>query len=120
MNLIELNISPLALIGFVLFFIVIFIAMLIRLYRNVRYLRNRKNTQHTKIKDLRLSKMLNYSGIPFTHYLRNTNDLEKERHIWVCENCPNPELCEKVFAGENVDVAAICPNHPRLQRLQPD
>jgi hypothetical protein len=44
--------------------------------------------------------------------------MDKERHIWACERCPEPDECEHMFLGEDIDPDTFCPNYDELKKLK--
>lgn len=104
-------------LGIVLLFLIIF--TLYKISSNISLLKSRRSNQIKRVQDLKLREMLDYLNIPFRQYLHKTSELDKERHIWACQNCPHPEECKQLLDGEPVDmdIQEICPNHHRIKDL---
>lgn len=112
-----MNPASLMILAIILLLMLIF--TLYKLFSNITFLRARHRDQIRRVKNLRLSRMLEHLGIPFKHYLHRTSELDKERHIWACQSCPHPEECKQLLNGEQVDmgIEEICPNNHRLKNL---
>lgn len=113
------DISPqtLMIIGAVL--AVIFVLMLLRICCDIGFLRKKRNEQTSRIHGLLLSNMIDRLNISRKTYFRKTSDLDKERHIWKCEHCPEPEECGHMFLGdESIDPQTFCPNYDELKSLR--
>ncbi len=96
---------------------VLFVIMLVGMYRSFNLSRASRQQIIKRIRSLPLSEMLVRLNIPLSRYLRKTSDLDEERHTWVCEHCPNPEECQHMLQGENVDPETFCPNYNELKNL---
>ena len=82
---------------------VLFVGMVLRLYCDVRFLRKSRKDLDNRIGRLRLNDMIGRLHINRNKYMNRTSDLDKERHIWACERCPEPDDCERMFEGEDLD-----------------
>ena len=118
MNPVNNDINPITLIILGISLVVLIIFTLFKISQNVRLLRSRRSNQIDRIKNLKLSRMLEYLNIPFSQYLHNTSELDKERHMWACKNCQHPKQCKRLLEGEALNIKNICPNYPRLKDLQ--
>lgn len=98
---------------------ILFFIMVIGMYRSFKFSSESRKQAKQRIRSLYLGDMLDRLGIPLGRYLRKTSDLEKERHTWVCEHCPNPDSCERMLRGENIDPLTFCPNYSELKHLDP-
>lgn len=96
----------------------IFIVMVVGLYRNVKVLRERHKDQAARVNKLLLSDMLKRLNIGVKNYFAMTTDIDKERHIQACQNCAKPEECERMLLGEAINPHTFCPNASDLERLQ--
>ena len=112
------DISPQALIIIGTALAVIFVFIVCRMYCDIRVLRKGRKELDQRIQHLRLNDMIGRLKINREKYLLKTSDLDKERHIWACEHCPEPEECEDMFAGEDIDPETFCPNADELERLK--
>ena len=97
---------------------VLFALVVLRICCDVRVLRRGREELHNRIKRLRLNDMIERTGIKHETYFHKTSDLDKERHIWACEHCPEPEECEQMFEGENIDPHNFCPNIDELEDIK--
>jgi len=97
---------------------VIFVVIAFRMCCDIKILRKKRKEQNDKIHGLLLSNMLDRLNIPLKSYFRNTSDLEKERHIWRCEQCRELEDCEHMLLGDDIDPITFCPNNPELEKLK--
>ena len=97
---------------------VVFILIACRLYCDIRFLRKGRNEQQARIGMLRLNDMIARLKINKNKYFARTSDMDRERHIWACEHCPEPESCEHMFEGENLDPHHFCPNIDELERIK--
>ena len=95
-----------------------FVIVLFVVFRDLRILRKGKEDVDHRITRLRLNDMLARLGISHQKYFHNTSDLDRERHIWACERCPEPEECEHMFEGENIDPHTFCPNIDELEEIK--
>lgn len=93
--------------------------MVVGMCRNIKLLRESRKEMTGKIQSLLLCNMLDHLSISIKSYFRKTSDLDKERHIRICQNCTNPEVCERMLLGENIDPDSFCPNYHELKYLQP-
>lgn len=100
--------------------VILFILMIVNVIHNLRFLSERRRDLMQRVGELRLSKMLLLQNIPLKKYFEKTSDVEKSRHIWACERCPNSDECNQALAGEDLDAQDFCPNYPRLKGLKPD
>ena len=113
------DISPLALMIIGVVLAVIFILMMVRICCDVGFLCRKRKEQHNRIHRLLLSNMIDRLKIPHETYFRKTSDLDKERHIWACEHCPEPEECGDMFLGDDsIDPENFCPNYDELKKLK--
>ena len=87
-------------------------------WRDKAILRKSHDDIDHRVQRLRLADMIARIGIPFRRYDHKTSDMDKERHIWACEHCPEPEKCERMFDGEDLDPANFCPNYRELKKLK--
>jgi hypothetical protein len=112
------DISPqtLTLIGITLG--LVFIVMFFRICCDIRLLRKARKDQAERVRGLLLSNMLERLNIPLKDYFKKTSDMDNERHIWACEHCPEPDDCEHMFLGENIDPETFCPNYDQLKSLK--
>ena len=97
---------------------VIFLVIAFRMCCDIKILRKKRKEQNERIRGLLLSNMLDRLNIPLKSYFRNTSDLEKERHIWRCEQCRELEDCEHMLFGEDIEPNTFCPNNPELEKLK--
>lgn len=112
------DISPQTLIIIATALAVIFVFIVCRIYCDIRVLRKGRKEQAERIRGLLLSNMLDRLKISPKKYFRNTSDMDKERHIWACEHCPEPDECEHMFLGEDIDPETFCPNYDELKKLK--
>lgn len=100
---------------------VLFVIMLVGMCRSFRFSRNSRKQAIGKVRKLLLGDMLGRLNISLSRYYRHTSDLDRERHAWVCENCPEPEKCLDMLIGEDLDPdpATFCPNYDELKYLNP-
>lgn len=112
------SINPLTLIFLGISLVVLIIFTLLRVAQNLRLLKSRRSNQIKRVQKLTLSRMLEHLNIPLKYYVAQTSELDKERHMWACQNCPHPKECQRLLDGESLDVTEICPNHSRLKPLQ--
>jgi hypothetical protein len=96
----------------------IFVAMFFRICCDIRLLRKGRKDQAERVRGLLLSNMLERLNIPLKDYFKKTSDMDKERHIWACEHCPEPDECEHMLLGENIDPETFCPNYGQLKSLK--
>ena len=96
----------------------IFVVMLIIILRDIHILSKSRKELNSRVRRLLLSNMIERIGIPLDKYLRKTSDLDKERHIWACEHCPEPDDCEHMFEGEEIDPHTFCPNVDELEKIK--
>ena len=96
-----------------IFVIVVFIVL-----RDLRILRKGREDVDRRMRRLRLSDMIDRCKIKRDKYFRKTSDLDRERHIWACEHCPEPEVCEHMFEGEDIDPHTFCPNIDELDEIK--
>ena len=96
----------------------IFIVMLFRICCDIRLLRKARKDQAERVRGLLLSNMLERVNIPLKDYFKKTSDMDKERHIWACEHCHEPDECERMFLGENIEPKTFCPNYDELKKLK--
>jgi hypothetical protein len=99
---------------------VLFIVMVFGMWRNIIFLRACHKEMIARIRELRLSKMLGHLNIPLARYYHKTSDLDKERHIRKCKSCPDPEQCQSMLEGEDVEPYTFCPNYYELRKLEAD
>ena len=97
---------------------VIFALIVCRIYCDIRVLQKGRKEQAERIRGLLLSNMLDRLKISPKEYFRKTSDMDKERHIWACEHCPEPDECEHMFLGEDIDPGNFCPNYDELESLK--
>jgi len=97
---------------------VIFVLIVCRLFCDVRFLRKGRKEQEKRIRSLRLNDMIARLKINKSKYLAKTSDMDRERHIWACEHCHEPEACEHMFQGEDLDPHSFCPNIDELEDLK--
>ena len=69
------------------------------------------------IQKLLLVDMLARLNVPLKRYFQKTSEKDQVRHIIACQNCPNPEKCQKVLLGDEADPTTFCPNYGELKRL---
>ena len=112
------DISPQVLLIIGIIVGVLFAAMVLRICCDVRVLRKGRAELDSRIKRLRLNDMIERTGIKRETYLHKTSDMDKERHIWACEHCPEPGECEHMFEGENIDPHTYCPNIDELEDIK--
>lgn len=68
-----------------------------------------------RISQLRLSKMLDYLGVPVERYVSRLPLSEIETHIYNCSHCQNLEACDHCLRdGHPVDDMHFCPNYDSL------
>ena len=97
--------------------VLLFFIMVIGMWRSFKFSRANRREMAGRIRSLFLGDMLERLNIPLSRYFRKTSDLDKERHTWACENCPNPEQCQCMLQGENIDPKIFCPNFEELKHL---
>ena len=97
---------------------VVLILIVCRLYCDIRFLRKGREDQQARIGKLRLNDMIARLKINRNKYFARTTDMDRERHIWACEHCPEPGTCEHMLEGENLDPHDFCPNIDELERIQ--
>ena len=112
------DISPQTLMILGITLAVIFLFVVFRICCDIKIIRKSRKEQHSRIRGLLLSNMLDRLNIPLKSYFRKTSDLDKERHIWKCEHCPEPGECESMFLGEDIDPETFCPNYDELEKLE--
>ena len=99
---------------------ILFVVMVFGMWRNIIYLHASHKAMTRRLKALRISKMLSRLNITLSRYYHKTSDLDKERHIRKCESCPDPEQCDSMLAGEDIDPYTFCPNYHELRKLKAD
>ena len=97
---------------------VLFVIMLIGMYRSFRFSRASNRQAKQRIQALPLADMLKRLRIPLSRYIRKSSDLEMERQTWACEHCPSPEACNRMLSGEDLDPDTFCPNSSELKELK--
>lgn len=97
---------------------VIFVLIACRMYFDIRVLRKGRKEQAERIRGLLLSNMLDRLKISRKKYFQKTSDMDKERHIWACEHCPEPDECEDMFLGADINPDTFCPNYDELTKLK--
>ena len=112
------DISPQVLLIIGIIIGILFAAVVLRMCCDVRVLRKARKELDNRIKRLRLNNMIERTGISHEKYWNRTTDLDKERHIWACEHCPEPEECEHMFEGEPIDPHTFCPNIDELDAIK--
>ncbi|MEA1890146.1 MAG: DUF6455 family protein [Pseudomonadota bacterium] len=66
----------------------------------------------SRIKLLRMHKMLQAMGIDTSHYARRHPINEIEMHLKRCQQCSNTEQCDnELDSGKLVDAEKYCPNN---------
>lgn len=111
------DISPQILVILGITLTVIFVIMVLRICCDINVLHKSRKQQKARIKGLLLSNMLGRLNIPLKKYDRKTSDLDKERHIWLCEHCAKPEECERILLGEDINPRGFCPNFEELEKI---
>jgi len=112
------DISPQTLMILGIIMGIVLALIVLRICCDIRVLRKSRKDQVTRIQGLLMSNMLDRLNIPLKDYFRKTSDLDKERHIWSCEHCPEPEDCEHMFLGEDIEPETFCPNYDELEKLK--
>jgi len=107
------TVMVLGIIVLVLFVIVVFVVI-----RNSIILFRARKDQHSRIKGLLLSNMIQRLDIPFSKYTHSTTDLEKEKHIWSCQHCHDLGECESMFLGKKTNPQGFCPNFDELKKIR--
>ena len=112
------DISPqiLVIIGIVV--VILFAGMVLRRFCDVWFLRKSRKDLDNRIGRLRLTDQIGRLHINRNKYMTRTSDLDKERHIWACERCPEPDDCERMFEGEDLDPHEFCPNINELEDIK--
>ena len=72
---------------------ILFAVMVLRICCDVRVLRKSRKELDQRIGRLRLNDMINRLKLNRRTYNHKTSDLDKERNIWACEHCREPEDC---------------------------
>ena len=96
----------------------IFAIVIIVVFHDMSILEKSHQDLDRRVLKLRLGDMLGRLNISLRKYDHKTSDLEKERHMWICEHCPHPDKCERMFQGENIDPRSFCPNYEELKKLK--
>ena len=112
----DISSQTLMIIGITLAIIFAFIAF--RICCDIKVLRKNRKKQHERVRGLLLSNMLERLNIPLKNYFRSTSDLEKELHIWRCEQCRQLEECEHMLLGEDIAPDTFCPNNAELEKIK--
>jgi hypothetical protein len=112
------DISPQTLMNLGIILAIVFVFVVFVVFRDVYILRKSHDALDNRIQKLRLGSMLHRLYIPLKKYDHKTSDLDKERHIWTCEHCPNLDECDCMFRGENIDPKTFCPNYEELEILK--
>ncbi len=112
------DISPLLLIILGIAIVVIFLIVVYVVFRDINILEKSHEDLDHRVEKLRLGDMIARLNIPFKKYDHRTSDLDKERHIWACEHCPEPDECERMFEGEDLDPETFCPNYDELIEIK--
>lgn len=99
---------------------ILFVIMVIGVYRSFKFSRASRREITERVRGLLLGDMLSRLNITLSRYYRHTSDLDRERHTWVCEHCPDPEKCQSMLLGEDVDPVTFCPNYEELKNLKPE
>ena len=110
------NDNFLMIIGYIMVAI-LFVVMVFGMYRSYTLFNAGRREEVGRIQGLLLGDMLNRLNIPLKRYFHKTNDIDHERHIWKCSNCSNPEQCQKMLLGEDIDPDTFCPNYHELKKL---
>jgi len=97
---------------------VVFVVIAFRICCDIKILRKGRKEQADRVRGLLLSNMLDRLNIPLKDYFQKTSDMDKERHIWACEHCPEPDECEHMFLGEDIPPETFCPNYDELKNLR--
>lgn len=97
---------------------IIFVVIAFRMCCDIKILRKKRKEQNERIRGLLLSNMLERLNIPLKNYFRNTSDMQKERHIWRCEQCQKLDECEDMLLGEDIDPNTFCPNNLELEKIR--
>lgn len=112
----DINPQTLMIIGTIL--AIIFLVVVFRICCDIRILRKGRKDQTDRVRGLLLSNMLDRLNIPLKDYFQKTSDMDKERHIWACEHCPEPDECEDMFLGEDIEPETFCPNYDELKKIK--
>jgi len=111
------DISPQTLMILGIIIGVVFALIALRICCDIRVLRKSRKDQLERVRRLLMSNMLDRLNIPLKDYFRKTSDLDKERHIWACEHCPEPDECGDMFLGKDTEPKTFCPNYDELKNL---
>jgi len=112
------DVSPQTLMILGIAIALIFVIVMIVVIRDMNILEKNHEDLDRRVMKLRLGDMLGRLNISLRKYDHKTSDLEKERHMWICEHCPHPDKCERMFQGENIDPRSFCPNYEELKKLK--
>lgn len=112
----DISSQTLMIIGIIL--AIIFAVIAFRICCDIKILRKNRKNQRERVRGLLLSNMLERLNIPLQKYFRSTSDLEKERHIWRCEQCRQLDECEHMLLGEDIPPDTFCPNNAELEKLK--
>jgi len=112
------DISPQTLMIMGVVVTILFLVVAFVLFRDTNILIESRRNQEQRIRRLRLGSMLGRLHISMNKYFRRSSDMDQERHIWICEHCPDPEKCERMFKGEDIDPKTFCPNINELEKIK--
>ena len=112
------DISPQTLMMIGIAIALIFVFVMIVVIHDMHVLEQSHQDLDRRVMKLRLGDMLGRLNISLRKYDHKTSDLDKERHMWICEHCPHHEKCERMFKGQNIKPKSFCPNYEELEKLK--
>ena len=112
------DISPQTLMMIGIAIALIFVFVMIVVIHDMHVLEQSHQDLDRRVMKLRLGDMLCRLNISLRKYDHKTSDLDKERHMWICEHCPHHDKCERMFQGQNIKPKSFCPNFEELEKLK--
>ena len=102
-----------------------FVMMLVGCIRCIKFLQAYRRDLITRIKSRRIHKMLSRLGINIPRFIRKAHRTDVEKHLFICQQCPNTEVCDAYFEkgkaidekGKAIDETSFCGNYQKLVRF---
>ena len=96
-----------------------FVIMLIGITRSFRHVRRYRRDVITRIKSLRIDKMLSRAGTSRTRFLRKAEPRSVEKHLLLCKYCNTTDVCDEYLQkGKDIPEDTFCPNFRELTRYR--
>ncbi|MFW2440617.1 MAG: DUF6455 family protein [Arenicellales bacterium] len=103
----------------IIFFLFLAVFVLIGLFRSIKHSSQQGETFYqsliSRIKHLRMHKMLQALGIDTGNYARGHQVTEIEMHMKRCRECSSTKQCDaELSSGETINAEEYCPNNKDL------